>query len=444
MSPSGRHIHREKDLQKESTIKIITPASRLRGEIHVPGDKSISHRSFMMAALAEGTSTVRNASSAGDPMSTQGCIEALGIPVKRFSEVVEVCGKGLYGLSVPAAPLDAGNSGTTMRLMTGILAGQKFNSVLVGDEFLSRRPMGRIIDPLAQMGAQIAATDKRTAPLHIFAVDSLTPIHYRLPLPSAQVKSAILLAGLYAQGTTEVIEPVASRDHTERMLGLNARTGPEGRSVVIQGGMKISPREFIVPGDISAAAFWMVAACIVPDSELRIVNVGLNPTRRGVIDVLLSMGALITIENEREVSGEPMGDLIVRTSPLGNVKLSGSIIPNIIDEIPILAVAASVSRGMFEVHDAHDLRNKECDRIAAVANNLLEMGVDVEVYDDGFAFEGIPALKGAHLDSYSDHRIAMAFAIAALVARGETTIERSHYASISFPTFWKVLEEVSR
>jgi 3-phosphoshikimate 1-carboxyvinyltransferase len=398
----------------------------------------------MIAALAEGCSTVRNASTAGDPMSTQGCIEALGIPVRRSGEVVEVHGKGLHGLSAPAGLLDAGNSGTTMRLMTGILAGQRFNSVLTGDEFLNRRPMGRIIDPLTQMGAQITATDTRTAPLHIFAVEKLLPVCYQLPLPSAQVKSAVLLAGLYAGGTTEVIEPVTSRDHTERMLGLKVSTGPKGRSVVIQGGMKIPAREFVVPGDISAAAFWMVAACIVPDSEIRIINVGVNPTRRGVIDVLISMGAHIAIENEREVSGEPMGDLIVRTSSLRNTKLSGSIIPNIIDEIPVLAVAAAVSSGTFEVRDAHDLRNKECDRIAAVANNLLEMGVDVEVYDDGFAFEGVPALTGAHLDSYSDHRIAMAFAIAALVAQGETTIEKSYYASISFPTFWEVLEKIRK
>ncbi len=397
----------------------------------------------MIASLSEGTSTIRNASTAGDPTSTQGCIEALGVQIRRFNGIVEVQGKGLHGLSASTAPLDAGNSGTTMRLMTGILAGQKFNSVIVGDEFLSCRPMGRIIDPLTQMGAQIAATDKRTAPLHIFAVEKLTSICYQLPLPSAQVKSAVLLAGLYADGKTEVIEPVASRDHTERMLGLKVSTGSKGRSVVIHGGMKIPAREFMVPGDISAAAFWMVAACIVSKSELRIINVGLNPTRRGVIDVLLSMGARITIENEREVSGEPMGDVLIRTSALHNVRLSGSIIPNIIDEIPVLAVAAATSKGTFEVRDAHDLRNKECDRIAAVANNLIEMGVEVEVYDDGFAFEGVPTLKGTHLDSYGDHRIAMAFAIAALVAQGETTIERSHYASISFPTFWEVLENVS-
>ena len=431
------------DLQKESTTRTITPVSRLRGEVRVPGDKSISHRSFMIAALAEGRSTIRNASTAGDPMSTQGCIEALGIRVRRVGDVIEVHGKGLHGLSAPNGPLDAGNSGTTMRLMTGILSGQRFNSVLTGDEFLNRRPMGRIIDPLTEMGAQIAATDQRTAPLHIFTVEKLSPICYRLPLPSAQVKSAVLFAGLYAGGTTEVVEPVTSRDHTERMLGLKVGTGPNGRSVTIDGGMKIPAREFIVPGDVSAAAFWMVAACIVPDSELRIFNVGLNPTRRGVIDVLLSMGARITIEDEREVSGEPMGDLIVRTSSLQNTKLSGSIIPNIIDEIPVLAVAAAVSKGKFEVRDAHDLRNKECDRIAAVANNLIGMGVDVDVYDDGFSFEGIPALKGARLDSYSDHRIAMAFAVAALVARGATTIEKSHYASISFPTFWDVLEQTS-
>jgi len=434
----------EKNLQNDSTVKTITPASQLRGEIQVPGDKSISHRSFMIAALAEGRSTIQNESMAGDPMSTQGCVESLGIPVRRTGEIVEVFGNGLHGLSAPAGQLDAGNSGTTMRLMTGILAGQRFNSVLSGDEFLNRRPMGRIIDPLTRMGAQIAATDARTAPLHIFAVERLSPISYQLPLPSAQVKSAVLLAGLYAAGTTEVIEPVTSRDHTERMLGLKVSTGPNGRSVAIQGGMKIPAREFIVPGDISAAAFWMVAACIVPDSELRIINVGLNPTRRGVIDVLLSMGARIRIENEREVSGEPMGDLVVQTSPLHNLKLCGSIIPNIIDEIPILAVAAAVSSGAFEVRDAHDLRNKECDRIAAVANNLIEMGVDVEVYDDGFAFDGVPELTGAHIDSYSDHRIAMAFAIAALVARGETTIEKSQYASISFPTFWEVLDMVRR
>ncbi len=428
----------------EDITRTIRPAQCLRGEINVPGDKSVSHRSLMFAALAEGTSTIKNLSTAGDPTSTREILEALGINISEKNGIIDVCGKGLHGLKPPSQQLDAGNSGTTIRLMTGILAGQNFNSIITGDEFLAKRPMGRIIDPLEMMGAKIAATDKRTAPLHIFGQGKLKAIIYHLPIPSAQVKSAILLAGLFAEGITTVVELTPSRDHTERMLGLKIEARNDGRYVSVEGGMKISPREFIVPGDVSAAAFWLVAGSIVPNSELRIINVGLNPSRRGVIDVLLSMGADIVIENEREVSGEPIGDLIVRSSYLHNLKLSGPIIPNIIDEIPVLAVAAAVSKGTFEVCNALDLRNKECDRIAAVANNLLKMGVDVEVFDDGFRFEGVPELAGVELESYGDHRIAMAFAVAALVAKGETTMTQSQYASISFPAFWETLERVRK
>jgi 3-phosphoshikimate 1-carboxyvinyltransferase len=420
----------------------ITPANDLRGEVQIPGDKSISHRALMIGAISEGVTEILNCSPAGDPMSTLECLQALGANIEVKSDAITIHGKGLRGLQVPSTVLDAGNSGTTMRLLTGILAGQRFNSEITGDKYLVQRPMKRIIDPLTEMGAQVIGTYKFTAPLKIFGVEKLKAIRYELPLPSAQVKSAVLFAGLYADGVTQVVEPVTSRDHTERMLGLNVHK-ENGTSVVeIEGGRKLEGKKIVVPGDISASAFFMVAASIVPYSELVIRNVGLNPTRAGVIDVLRRMGANIEITNCQDY-GEPFGDVIVKTAPLKGIILRGEVIPNIIDEIPILAVAGAVCEGTFEVRGAYDLRNKETDRISAICENLSALGLDVEEFDDGFAFEGNRTkLVGTELNSFGDHRIAMAFSIAGLVASGTTTIIDADCANISFPGFWNVLNRI--
>jgi len=421
----------------------IVSSKGLRGIVDLPGDKSISHRALIIGAVSEGLTEVENCSLAADPMSTLHCVESLGVQVNvsRSSNTVLIHGKGLHGLSQSKTILDAGNSGTTIRLLTGILAGQKFDSEITGDKYLVQRPMKRIIDPLTEMGAQVVGTDKFTQPLKIFAVEQLHPIEYELPLPSAQVKSAILLAGLYAEGETKVIENIPSRDHTERMLGLQCSQHSGKRVVKVDGGMQFSGRKFVVPGDISAAAFFMVAGSIVPYSELVIRDVGLNPTRSGIIGVLQQMGGNLEITNCRGYD-EPLGDVVVRSAELHGISLRGEIIPNIIDEVPVLAVAGAVATGKFEVRDVHDLRNKETDRIAAIVRNLRAMGVDVEEYNDGFAFEGGKGLKGTALESYGDHRIAMAFGIAGLVAHGETTILGAECVEISFPKFWHILHQL--
>lgn len=424
--------------------RVVAQAEGLRGEIEVPGDKSITHRAMMIAAVADGWSEIRGALSSGDPASTLGCLEGLSVDTSVREGVVRIHGRGLRGFSRPASALDAGNSGTTLRLLTGLLVGQRFDSEISGDESLVRRPMKRLIDPLSRMGARVEGTAMHTPPLSIRAVDALHPIDYIMPLPSAQVKSAIVFAGLYAEGVSHIEEPVRSRDHTERMLDVPVRERDGRRIIEVQGGMKIEGRSANIPGDISSAAFFLVAASVIPDSELVLKNVCLNPTRTGVISVLRSMGANIHVENERTDDREPTGDLVVRASDLRTgFSTRGADIVDIIDEIPVLSVAASRAQGCWEVRDAFELRNKESDRIHSVVSNLRSAGAPVEEFADGFVIEGGRPLVGTLLESFGDHRIAMMCGILGLVAAGRTEILGADDAEISFPRFWDVLKRIS-
>lgn len=425
----------------EQRIKL---AKKIRGTVSVPGDKSISHRALMIAALAEGVSEVKGLSHAVDPNSTLKCLQALGVECIQDGDALKITGKGLRGLRQSKRALDAGNSGTTMRLLSGILAGQNFDSELTGDTSLSKRPMKRILEPLSQMGARIGTTEQFTAPLKIRGSYPLKPIEYAMPITSAQVKSAILFAGLNAQGATVVREKVLTRDHTERMLGLTTVHANDSFTVTVKGGIRIEAKKFFVPGDISSAAFLIAAGLIVHDSDLVIQNIGLNPTRTRVLDVFRSMGGAIEILDERVVAGEPIGDIRVRSSQLaGSLTLSGSLVAELIDEIPILAITVGCARGKFTLRDATDLRHKESDRISALVKNLRAMEVEVEEYPDGFAFENKNPLIGAKIDSIQDHRIAMAFGVAGLAASGETVIQDSECVDISFPGFWQILQKIS-
>ena len=425
--------------------KALCQVERLRGEITVPGDKSISHRAMMIGAISEGTTEILGYLDAADPRSTLACLRTLGADARLEGETLTIEGKGLHGFRQPPGPLDAGNSGTTIRLLSGILVGQRFPTKISGDQYLVRRPMKRIIDPLTEMGAQIVGTDKFTAPLRIFPPERLHGITYELPVASAQVKSAVLFAGLYAEGATTVVEHQPSRDHTERVLGLTHVHSNGSTEVTASGGMRIPARKFVVGGDPSSAAFFVVAALIAGDADILIRNVGVNPTRIGYLDLLATMGGRVTIENKRTAGGEPIADLAVRSSDLSSdVRLSGSLIPNVIDEIPILAVAGAFSNGLFEVRDAFELRNKECDRIAAVCENLRLMGIEVEEYEDGFAFEGgRQKLRPAEFDSFGDHRIAMSFGVAAANLPGSSLIKDSGCVDISYPSFWETLHHLT-
>lgn len=421
--------------------RIVSTARSLHGEITVPGDKSISHRAVMIGAISNGVSEISGFLNAADPLSTLSCFHQLGIQHTVEKDKLLIYGKGLYGLHQPTSVLDAGNSGTTIRLMSGILAGQNFSSTITGDQYLRRRPMKRIIEPLTAMGAQITAQENFTAPLIIKGVYPLKAIEYQLPIASAQVKSAILFAGLYADGITRVIEKEPSRNHTERMLGLRSEHIDGSTVISVDGGMHIPARQFLVPGDPSSAAFFIVAGLIVPQSYIVIKNVGLNPTRTGFISILKKMNAQLSIENEREVGGEQIGDVVVQSSEMKtNVTLRGEIIPNIIDEIPILSVAAAFAHGTFSVRDAADLRNKETDRIKAICINLRKMGLEVDEYPDGFAFESKNSIIPNEFNSFDDHRIAMAFGIASLALNGESKILNAECVGISFPEFWNTIE----
>jgi 3-phosphoshikimate 1-carboxyvinyltransferase len=438
----------------------IHPAKQLRGQIDLPGDKSISHRAGMFAALANGTTRIENFATSADCASTLACLADLGAGIERDGSTVLVTGTGLHGFTAPDKPLDCGNSGTTMRLISGILAGQAFESVLVGDESLQSRPMKRVIEPLELMGAQIESVDGK-APLRLAGRNPLKAIEYRSPVASAQIKSCVLLAGLNADRETSVIEPTLTRDHTERMLrwlGVDVRTSAfeSGFRHSVSGGSELIARDLIIPADISSAAFFMVAAACLEGSEVVMPNVGLNPARRGVIDVLRRFGSQIEVRNEVEQCNEPVGEIVVMgglrpresttpsaaaaTPPIQGGELRGQIIADVIDEIPILAVFGTQLEGGLEVRDASELRVKESDRIAAVVENLRRMGADVEEFPDGFRV-GRSYLKGAVIDSFGDHRIAMAFAVAGLFADGETTIEGAECAAVSFPDFFAVLEE---
>uniref|UniRef100_B8HMP2 3-phosphoshikimate 1-carboxyvinyltransferase n=1 Tax=Cyanothece sp. (strain PCC 7425 / ATCC 29141) TaxID=395961 RepID=B8HMP2_CYAP4 len=426
----------------------LTPATiSLRGTLSVPGDKSISHRALMLGALAEGETQIQGLLLGEDPRSTAACFRALGAEISALnSELVRVKGIGLGQLLEPEEVLDAGNSGTTLRLMLGILASHPHRFFTVtGDRSLRSRPMKRVVTPLQEMGAMIWGRQSGSlAPLAVQG-QQLRSIRYSSPIASAQVKSCLLFAGLMIEGETTVSEPALSRDHSERMLrafGAQIEVDPHSHSVTVVGPAKLQGQSVIVPGDISSAAFWLVAAAIAPDAELVLENVGVNPTRTGVLEVLEQMGAEIKQENHRLVAGEPVADLRVRSSTLKACQIGGDLIPRLIDEIPILAVAATFARGTTVIRDAAELRVKESDRITALASQLSRMGAQVRELPDGLEITGGTPLTGAEVDSLGDHRIAMSLAIAALQARGTTWIKGGEVAAISYPDFAPTLQRL--
>ena len=420
----------------------------LKGTVSVPGDKSISHRCIMFGSNANGTTEIHNFLKGADCLATIRCFQSMGINIEETDHTITVHGKGLHGLSAPLNILDVGNSGTTTRLLSGILAGQKFESKLSGDESLNSRPMKRIIEPLTMMGANISSILRNgCAPLYI-APGNLHGIHYDSPVSSAQVKSCILLAGLYAEGETSVTEPSLSRNHTELMLkefGADIRTlhslsGTEA-TAYIKPYPKLYGQKIVVPGDISSAAYFIAAGLIVPDSEILIEHVGINPTRSGILKVCEDMGGDITLLNERCEAGEKIADILVRTSSLHGITIEGDIIPTLIDEIPIIAVMAAVADGTTVIKDAAELKVKETDRIETVTDNLKAMGCNVTPTEDGMIITG-GTLHGASIHTLLDHRIAMAFSIAALVADGTTKILDSKCVDVSYPTFYDTFEQL--
>ena len=425
------------------------PARSLQGVVQVPGDKSISHRALLFGAIAEGTTRITGLLPAEDPLSTAACLRAMGVTISAIEagQPVRVEGVGLDGLREPEDVLDCGNSGTTMRLMLGLLAGRAGRHfVLTGDGSLRRRPMRRVGGPLAQMGAQISGrSGGNLAPLAIQG-QQLRGATIRTPVASAQVKSALLLAALTATGDTTVIEPVQSRDHSERMLrafGAQLSVGGPGLTeVTVTPGASLRGQDVIVPGDISSAAFWLVVGAITPGADLTVQNVGLNPSRTGVLDVLKQMGARIELLNGREVAGEPVGDLRVTHGPLQAFTIGADLIPRLVDEIPVLAVAACYAEGISRVSGAEELRVKETDRLAVMARQLGAMGARIEEFADGMAIEGGVALQGADVDSETDHRVAMSLAVAAQVAHGPTQLHRPEAAAVSYPGFWEDLERL--
>lgn len=422
---------------------IIQPASHLKGTLSIPGDKSISHRSIMFGSIAKGTTKIHNFLMGDDCLSTIECFRKLGIDIEMHNDHILVHGKGLHGLKPAAEILDCGNSGTTTRLISGILAGQPFTSTLTGDASIQKRPMKRIIEPLRQMHATIEGKDDNFCPLTI-SPSTLEGICYTSPVASAQVKSCVLLAGLYANTPTTVCEPALSRDHTERMLSaFGAIIERKDKCVTIYPNPELEAMEVVVPGDISSAAFFMVAGLIVPNSKLILQNVGINPTRRGILDALLAMGGRITCFNERELCGEPVCDMIIESSDLHGITIEGDIIPTMIDEIPAFAVAALFARGTTIIKDAKELRVKESNRIDTMCHELGKMGAVIRPLEDGMIIEGNATLHGAILESYDDHRIAMSLAVAALKATTPSQILNSECIRISYPHFFDHLKAVS-
>ena len=424
----------------------LKPARYITGKLRLPGDKSISHRAALIAALADGSSEISNFSTAADCASTLSCLRELGISIERKQNKVIFAGS--EQLSAPSRPLDCGNSGSTLRILAGVLAGHDFTAELIGDASLSSRPMRRIIEPLEMMGAKIESTDGK-APLKVHGSNRLTPITYKRPVASAQVKSAVLFAGLSAPGPTTVIETSPSRDHTERLFngfGIPVTTNAD-HSVTLYGHGRFTGGSMMIPGDVSSAAYFVAAAMLLPDSQLTIEGVGLNPTRAAFLSVLSSWGADISTTDLQTERNEPYGTINVRgglTEAATDRTLNGSMIPSLIDELPLLAVVGSQIEGGIQIRDAAELRNKESDRLAATAVNLRAMGAEVEEFDDGLAVAGKTRLHGALIDSHGDHRIAMAFSVAALIAEGETEIDGAECVAISFPEFFTLLESVAQ
>lgn len=431
-------------MSSQNKISYIANAGQaLVGTFRVPGDKSMSHRSIMLGALAEGETQVSGFLEGEDSLATLQAFKDMGVEIERPApNEVTIQGVGLHGLKAPQRPLDLGNSGTAMRLMVGLLAAQSFDSELVGDESLSGRPMRRVINPLADMGAQIDSTEGGRPPLKIKGGKTLTAIDYTLPMASAQVKSCVLLAGLYAQGETKVTEPAPTRDHTERMLrGFGYDVQSEGLNCSLKSGGTLRGSVVDIPADVSSAAFFMVAASIIPGSDITLEHVGINPTRDGVIRILKGMGADIELMNEREVGGEPVADIRVKHAPLQGVVIPQALVPSAIDEFPVLFVAATQAQGETVLTGAEELRVKESDRIVAMADGLKNCGVETEVLPDGIKIQGGQTIQGGKIDSLGDHRIAMSFVVAAQVAAGTITIRDCANVATSFPNFLSLAKE---
>lgn len=417
-----------------SSIECL-PGGTVGGSIRVPGDKSISHRSIILSSIAEGTSRISGFLQGEDSLNTLRAFQSMGVSIVREADRVSVQGVGLRGLKKPAGTLDMGNSGTAMRLLLGLLAGQSFDSTLTGDESLNARPMQRVIEPLQAMGASIESRSGGRAPLSILGGSKLRPVNYHTPMASAQVKSCLLLAALYADGESVIVEPATTRDHTERMLrGFGYRVISDGRQISIRGGQQLRATNIEVPADISSAAFFLVAASIAPDTELRLEHVGINPTRTGAIEILRLMGADIKLLNQREIGGEPVADIVVRSASLQGIHIPESLVPLAIDEFPVLFIAAACARGETLLTGAGELRVKESDRIEVMAQGLSRLGVRVESRPDGIKIFGGP-MAGGVINSHGDHRIAMAFSIASTLAGDSIRIEDCANVNTSFPGF---------
>ncbi len=421
----------------------ITPARRLAGEIRVPGDKSISHRSIMLGSIARGDTYITHFLMSNDCLSTILAFKQMGVPIEITGpETVTVKGQGLRGLKAPNATIDAGNSGTTARLLAGLLSGQSFSSTITGDESLRRRPMDRVIIPLRKMGADISGVQDRYLPLSIKG-STLKGIQYHMPVASAQVKSCLILATLYADSPSRIYEPTSSRNHTELMLqAFGGRLDINGNEITAYPADQLYGQQVHVPGDISSAAFFITAGLLVPNSTIILKGVGLNPTRTGILEVYKEMGGSIAIENVSTSGGEKMGDIIVNTSHLKGTVIGGQLIPRLIDEIPVIALAATQAEGTTTIKDAQELKVKESDRIATVVDILSRLGASIEATDDGMVIHGPTPLKGNAVDSFGDHRLAMMAAIAGLIARGETTISGWECVNISFPGFYDMLKKL--
>lgn len=426
-------------------IQGIKPVRTLTGKLFTPPDKSISHRSALFAALSSGKSTISNYSSAADPQSTLGCLKQLGVNVTQQEDTVVINGVGRDGFQIPQKPLDCGNSGTTMRLLAGILAGAGIECEMIGDESLSARTMKRIITPLRKMGCIIDGRDGEYAPLKISAHNEIRGMRYPLPIASAQLKSSVLLAGLFGDDITEVVETVPSRDHTERLLGLKSEAYGSGKIVQSSRSDTLPEQNYRVPGDFSAAAFWLVAGSINPDSEILLQSTGVNPSRRAALDILIEMGADITEDNPRFEGKEPVSDITVRHSGLKPIKLDPKLVPNCIDEIPVLMVAMCFADGTSVISGAEELRHKETDRLDAMHEILAEAGADIELKEDGIIIHGSPFFepRPAKYKSYHDHRMAMAAAVLATRSSGMSEVADAECTNISYPQFWTHLQELS-
>ncbi|WP_372519345.1 3-phosphoshikimate 1-carboxyvinyltransferase [Candidatus Ruminimicrobiellum ovillum] len=423
----------------------INKVSKLNGTITVPADKSITHRAIMLSSLATGKSYINNYLKSDDCLMTMNAFKQMGVNIEQAENSLTITGAGINGLKNPVKEIYAGNSGTTTRLLSGVLAGQKFSSTITGDASLSKRPMKRIIEPLSLMGANITAKENNFLPMTISPKENLKAISYTSPVASAQVKSCILFAGLYADGTTTVTEPIKSRDHSERMFKtFGADISVDGLSVSVKKCNGLYAQEVTVPCDISSAAFFIVAGLIVPNSNIKILNVNINKTRDGILTVLKSMGAAIVLDNVRTVSGEDVADIEIKTSKLNSTSFGKEIVPSLIDEIPIIVLAATQAEGQTVISGAKELKVKESDRIHSVASQLNKMGADIKETDDGFIINGPTKLKGATVDSFDDHRIAMMLSIAGLTAEGETEILNSDCVKISFANFYEVLKKICK